>query len=149
MTANKPADVSILATPDQIEYQFYEAMRHGDIDKLMAVWSDEDDISCVHPGGARLIGPGAIRAAFDAMFSNGMINVYPEKVKRVMTTSSAIHSVLERIQVMTNEGPQVAWVMATNVYIKGIQGWRLAAHHASPGTPRETHDISDIPSVLH
>ncbi len=149
MTVTKPPDLSILASPDEIEHQFYEAMRHGDIEKLMAVWADEDDITCVHPGGPRVIGPGAIRAAFDAMFNNGIINAHPERVRRISTPSSAVHSVLERIQVMTTDGPQVAWVMATNVYIKSTQGWRLVAHHASPGTPREMPEINETPSVLH
>ena len=31
------------------------------------------------------------------------------------------------------EGTQRAWVVATNVYLKTAQGWRLVAHHASPG----------------
>ena len=43
------------ASADEIELQFYEALRLGDIERLMAVWSDDDDISCVHPGGPRVI----------------------------------------------------------------------------------------------
>ena len=42
-----PLDAS---SPDDMEAAFYEALRHGDIDKLMACWADEDDIVCVHPG---------------------------------------------------------------------------------------------------
>ena len=41
---------------DETEAAFYDAMQLGDIDKLMACWADEDDIVCVHPGGARLVG---------------------------------------------------------------------------------------------
>ena len=48
-----------LASADDIEQQFYEALQRGDIDKLMAVWSDDDDIACVHPGGAARRRPGA------------------------------------------------------------------------------------------
>jgi ketosteroid isomerase-like protein len=57
--------------------------------------------------------------------------------------------VLERIQVMTTEGPQAAWVVATNVYLKGAQGWRLVSHHASPGSPREVQEIVEAASILH
>ena len=53
----------LLASPDEIEHQFYEALQQGDIDKLMATWSDDDEIACVHPGGPRVIGAAAIRAA--------------------------------------------------------------------------------------
>ena len=147
MARNKP--MAPLASPDEIEQQFYEALQRGDIDRLMAVWSDDEDISCVHPGGPRVVGAGAIRAAFDAMFSNGSIDARPEKVRRLQTHTCAVHSVLEQVRVMTAEGPQSAWVIATNVYVKGAQGWRLVAHHASPGSPREVQEIVEAASVLH
>ena len=147
MARNKPT--APLASPDEIEQQFYEALQRGDIDRLMAVWSDDEDISCVHPGGPRVVGAGAIRAAFDAMFSNGAIDARPEKVRRLQTHTCAVHSVLEQVRVMTAEGPQSAWVIATNVYVKGAQGWRLVAHHASPGSPREVQEIVEAASVLH
>ena len=138
-----------LGSPDEIEHQFYEALQQGDIDKLMSAWSDDDDISCVHPGGSRVIGAAAIRASFEAIFGNGAINAHPEKVRRVLSHSSAVHSVLERVQVLSSEGPQSAWVIATNVYLKGAQGWRLVAHHASPGTPQEVQEIIEASSTLH
>ena len=147
--ARSKAAAAPLASPDEIEQQFYEALQRGDIERLMAVWSDDEEISCVHPGGPRVVGAAAIRSAFDAIFANGAINVHPEKVRRLQTLTSAVHSVLEHIQIMTTEGPQSAWVVATNVYLKGAQGWRLVAHHASPGSPREVQEIVEVASVLH
>ena len=38
---------------DEIEAAFYEALQKGDIDRLMACWSDDDEVVCVHPGGHR------------------------------------------------------------------------------------------------
>jgi ketosteroid isomerase-like protein len=134
---------------DDIEAAFYEALQNGDIEKLMACWGDDDDIVCVHPGGARLVGPAAIRATFDAMFSNGTIRAQAIKVRKVETMSASVHSVLERIEVLTEEGPRHAYVIATNVYHKTAQGWRMVAHHASPGTPREMQEVSETPTVLH
>jgi ketosteroid isomerase-like protein len=138
-----------LGSPDDIEHQFYEALQQADIDKLMGTWSDDDDITCVHPGGPRVIGAAAIRASFEAIFGNGAVNAQPEKVRRVTSHSSAVHSVLERVEVMSKEGPQSAWVIATNVYLKTAQGWRLVAHHASPATPREMQEIVETVAVLH
>lgn len=140
---------AVLGNPDEIESQFYEALQRGDIEKLMSVWSDDDDIACVHPGGPRLIGAEAIRASFESIFGNGVVNAQPEKVRRVLSHSSAVHSVLERVEVMSSDGPQSAWVIATNVYIKGAQGWRMVAHHASPGTSQEAQEIIEMASTLH
>jgi ketosteroid isomerase-like protein len=138
-----------LGSPDEIEHQFYEALQRGDIEQLMSVWSDDEEISCVHPGGPRVVGAGPIRSAFEAIFANGTVNARPEKVRRLQTHACSVHSVLEHIQLMTPEGPQSAWVVATNVYVKTAQGWRLVSHHASPGSAREVQEIVEAASVLH
>ena len=145
----RPKTAPPLASADEIEQQFYEALQHGDIERLMAVWSDDEEISCVHPGGPRVVGAGAIRSAFESIFANGAVNARPEKVRRLQTLSCSVHSVLEQIHLMTPEGPQTAWVVATNVYLKTAQGWRLVSHHASPGSPREVQEIVEAASTLH
>ena len=133
----------------ETESAFYDALNRADLDALMALWADDDEIVCVHPGGPRLVGSAAIRAAFEAIFGNGTVNAQPEKVRRLQTHDCSVHSVLEHIRLMTPEGPQSAWVVATNVYLKTAQGWRLASHHASPGSPREVQEVVEAASVLH
>ena len=116
---------------------------------LMAVWSDDEEIICVHPGGPRIVGAAAIRATFDSIFANGPITVHPEKLRAVNTGHCAVHNVLERVDISTDEGQSTAWVIATNVYVRTDHGWRLAAHHASPGSPRELQEVAEAPSILH
>ena len=135
-------------TAEDIEASFYEALHNGDLEQLMACWADEDDIVCVHPGGARLVGAAAIRAAFEAMFSGGTLHATPERLRRVETLGAAVHSVLERIDLVTAEGMQRAWVVATNVYLKTAQGWRLVAHHASPSRT-EVAEVTVPAPLLH
>ncbi|MFM7532086.1 MAG: YybH family protein [Rubrivivax sp.] len=149
MSRSKPQMAALMASPDDIEAQFYEALQRGDIDRLMAVWADDDEVVCVHPGGPRVIGPAAIRASFEAIFANGAIPVMPEQVHRLHTIGSAVHHLAERITVQTSEGPRTAWVLATNVYLKTAQGWRLVAHHASPGTLGEEPSEPDNTATLH
>jgi ketosteroid isomerase-like protein len=134
---------------DDIEAAFYDALQNADIDKLMACWADEDDIVCIHPGGPRVVGPVAIRATFEAMFANGSIRAWPEKVRKIVSVASSVHNLLERVEVLTPGGPKEAWVIATNVYHKTAQGWRMVAHHASPGTSSEIQEVAGTPSVLH
>ena len=134
---------------DDTEAAFYDALQQGDIEKLMACWGDEDEMVCVHPGGARLVGPGAIRSAFDAVFANGTLRVQPLKVHKLQTLGSCVHSVVERVELLTDEGPRHAYVLATNVYFLTTQGWRIVAHHASPGSLQEMQEMSEPPVVLH
>ena len=139
-----------LASPDDIEHQFYDALQHADIDRLMACWSDDDEIVCVLPGGPRLVGAGAIRSAFEQVFAGGGVNARPQKVRRLQAHGCEVHSVVVQIQIMSTEGPQSAWVVATHVFVMTAQGWRLVAHHASPGTQGEAQELVEASSsVLH
>ena len=150
MSRSKPQMAALMASPDDTEAQFYEALQRGDIERLMAVWADDDEVVCVHPGGPRVIGPAAIRTSFEAIFANGAIPVVPEQVHRLHTIGSAVHHLAERITVQTSEGTRTAWVLATNVYIKSAHGWRMVAHHASPGTLGEASaEEGPPPSTLH
>jgi ketosteroid isomerase-like protein len=149
MSLPKARAAALQASPEDAEAQFYDALRDGDVERLMAVWADDDEIVCVHPGGARVVGPLAVRAAFESIFASGHISVQPEHVKQVHAMGCAVHSVLERIAVATVEGPQTGWILATNVYVKTSEGWRMVAHHASPGAPDEIPEAVETPSVLH
>ena len=135
--------------PDDVEATFYDALRQGDIERLMSCWADEEEIVCVHPGGPRLVGAGAIRATFEAMFANGTVQAHPENIHKVDALASAMHHLIERVEVLGADGPQTAYVIATNVYHRTPQGWRMVAHHASPGTPQELQEGQDGPQVLH
>nr|WP_316642391.1 nuclear transport factor 2 family protein [uncultured Roseateles sp.] len=149
MPLRKARAAALLSSPEDTEAQFYEALQQGDLDRLMAVWADEDEVSCVHPGGPRVVGVGAIRASFEAVLSQGPVSAVPERVRTLSNGETAVHNVLERVQVQGPKGPQSAWVIATNVYLKTAMGWRMVVHHASPGTAHDVQEIIETPAVLH
>lgn len=134
---------------DEVEAAFYVALQAGDLERLMACWANEEDIICVHPGGPRLIGAVAIRNSFEIMFSHGPIRSFPERLHKLETITSAVHNLIERVEIYTADGAQIAFVTSTNVYMRTAQGWRMVAHHASPGTPPEIHSDIDTPTILH
>jgi uncharacterized protein (TIGR02246 family) len=151
MARRPPPAATLHGSPDDVEAQLYEALQRGDIDRLMALWADDDEVVCVHPGGGRVVGAAAIRASFEAIFANGGIPVRPEQVHRLQQLGCALHHLVERIDVVTPEGRQTAWMLATNVYVKTTQGWRLAAHHASPAAAQEPAEVARDtgPTTLH
>lgn len=134
---------------DGVEAAYYEAMRHGDLEALMACWSDEDDVICVHPGGPRVVGSTAIRDAFALIFDRGAIHAVPARVRRVESQASAVHNVLEEIELMTDAGIIRAYVLSTNVYHRTARGWRMVAHHASAGTSQPPLEVQAPQPVLH
>jgi uncharacterized protein (TIGR02246 family) len=145
-----PRLATLGGSAEEVEAQFYEALQRADLDALMALWADDDEIVCVRPGGPRVVGAAAIRASFEAIFANGAIPVQPEQVHRLQLVGGAVHHLLERIEVPADGGgTQTAWVIATNVYVKAAQGWRIAAHHASPGSLHEPAGPRDAQATLH
>jgi uncharacterized protein (TIGR02246 family) len=149
MSRSKAQTAALLASPDDVEAQFYEALQQADLDKLMALWADDDEIACVHPGGPRVAGHAAIRASFEAIFANGAIPLQPQDVRRLHTLGCAVHHVVERIAIPDEQGLRVAWVLATNVYVKTTVGWRMVVHHASPGSEAAAPAAGETPSTLH
>ncbi|MFZ2989621.1 YybH family protein [Ideonella sp.] len=149
MSRKKAQVAALMATPDEVEGQFYEALREADIDKLMAVWAEDEEVVCIHPGGPRLVGLAAVRAAFEMVFANGGVAVHPQNLRQVQGLACAVHSVMERVELSSEQGSRIGWVMATNVYLKTALGWRLVAHHASPGTGEQPVEMVETPAVLH
>src|SRR5690606_27888229 len=111
----KVREAALMASADELEATFYEAMRQGDLVRLMSVWADDEEVACVHPGGPRVVGGTAIMETFEAIFSNGPVLVSIEQVRRFQSVSCAVHHVLERVQGMSTDGMHTAFVLATNV----------------------------------
>jgi ketosteroid isomerase-like protein len=124
------------ASPDDAEQAFYDALEHANLEGLMALWSEDDEIVCIHPGGPRLVGHAAVRAGWKAMFANGPVHARRTQVQVTQGPLTAVHSLIEQVIVAQKGQTSVVNVFATNVYFKGPQGWRLVLHHASL-TPAE------------
>lgn len=151
---------SLYATPETVEQAFYDALEAGDVDALMNVWSDEDEIVCIHPGGPRLVGPLAIAASWREILSNGPINVRPSEPQVLQGSLVSVHSVRSRVMALVRtEGvsagmPQATQAMTVNilvthVFFKGAQGWRMVLHHASV-TPEEADaNMAPTAETLH
>lgn len=136
----------IFTSPQEAETAFYEALEHGDLDAMMAVWSEDEEIVCVHPGGPRLTGYAVVREAWRRIFEGGSrLKVQLLALSTVHGPFAAVHSVVEQLGVV-GEKQLAAPVVATNVYVRGALGWRMIVHHASPVPPSS---IGDAPSVLH
>ena len=119
-------------TPEDAEAAFYEAMERGDIEAMMEVWSDDEEIVCVHPGGPRLSGVEQVRESWERILKSGQqfkVQLTGQVVVQGMML--AIHSVHENFLVQGETRPRPA-VVATNVYQRGAAGWRMIVHHASP-----------------
>lgn len=136
----------IFTSPQEVETAFYEALERGDLEAMMTVWSEDEEIVCVHPGGGRLAGYALVREGWRRIFENGTrLKVQLLALSTVHGPFTAVHSLIEQIG-MIGQKQLAAPVVATNVYVRGALGWRMIVHHASPVPP---NSVGDAPQILH
>jgi uncharacterized protein (TIGR02246 family) len=139
---------SLFPTAHDAETAFYEALERADLEAMMEVWAEDEEIVCIHPGGARLSGPEAIRESFRQIFASAnRMRIRLSNQSQIGAVMVAIHSLHENI-VMTGESKARGMIVATNVYHRSAAGWRMVLHHASPA-PEAPARSEGRPSVLH
>ncbi|QFZ75023.1 DUF4440 domain-containing protein [Streptomyces fagopyri] len=137
---------------------FYEALERGDFEELSSLWlapadtvgdsgDSEDgedaaaDISCVHPGWPVLNGRGEVLRSYALIMANTeYIQFFLTDVHVSLTGDTALVTCTENIlsggpppDDSDELGPLVGQlVVATNVFRRTDDGWKLWSHHASP-----------------
>jgi ketosteroid isomerase-like protein len=142
--------VPIFTTAQDAENAFYESLERGDLELMMAVWSEDEEIVCVHPAGIRIAGQEPVRESWRKIFASGQrLRIQVAQQVTLNGMMVAVHSVHEIITVV---GERLASppIVATNVYLRTAAGWRMVVHHASPAPgPAEGVPADDPPKILH
>ena len=143
----------IFLSPQDCEAAFYEALEKADLEAMMGVWADDEEIICVHPGGPRMEGHEAVREAWRLVFQGGArLTVQVGQVRAMQSMMMATHCVHEFIA-LKGEARPVAPVVATNVYVRSGNGWKMLLHHSSPSPKAEQPAVQSPgtarPKVLH
>jgi ketosteroid isomerase-like protein len=122
-------------TPQDAEAAFYAALERADLEAMMEVWSEDEEVSCIHPGGPRISGFAQVRENWAQIFkSDQRLQVHLSDQVIVAGLLFAIHSLHENILVRSGHGEGTrSIVVASNVYQRSGDGWRMLLHHGSPG----------------
>jgi ketosteroid isomerase-like protein len=143
---------TLFANSQEAEAAFYEAFGKNDLDAMMAVWADDDDVYCVHPGGPRICGIENVRESWRRLFTNGQTLAFQLRARHeIHGMMYAVHTVYEHITV-AGQGPARNPILATNIYLRTEQGWRMVAHHGAPApapAAAETDARPRPPKMLH
>jgi ketosteroid isomerase-like protein len=139
----------MFSSAGEVEAAFYQALARSDLDSMMRLWSEDDDVVCIHPDGPRLVGLGAVRESWRLLFSSG-VRLIVRTAQPVVSASMllSVHNLIEHIAVEGEERMHPPMV-ATNAYVRGPMGWRMVMHHASPAPDLLTLSQSGGPSQVH
>lgn len=133
------------ASSDFAEAAFYEAINKGNLSDLMTVWSEDEDVVCIHPTGQHFQGLVAIREGWQRVIAQ-RLRVTPSLIYRWESVLTAVHLVQETLFVGDDETPHGP-LFSTNLYVRGPKGWRLVLHHSSAAV-EAAHAVMDT-RVLH
>lgn len=139
------------ATPEDAEAAFYDALQKGDVDALMAVWSEDEDTVCIHPTGKQMIGLELIRDSWRAIFGTTRLRLSSAQIAHWQGMLLAIHHLVETVYVGEDKTPHGP-LFVTHVYSRGAHGWRLVSRHASAAGEDTTtieHPECGASRILH
>jgi hypothetical protein len=112
----------------------YTAFETGDVDLMESVWDavDGEALVCVHPGWPMLRGRSAVLRSWSAVMANtDYIQFFLPDVAVSVLGETAVVTCTENVLTSADVGENAS-VVATNVFVRRHDGWRLQVHHGSP-----------------
>lgn len=117
---------------EQANARFYRAFETLDLTQMDAVWSHADRVKCVHPGWPLLTGWDAVRSSWEAIFeSTAEMRFTISDIRVEAAGDFAWVTCTENILSDVRGRVSVTSVLATNLFERGSDGWRIVHHHAS------------------
>ena len=116
-----------------VNQDFYAAHEAHDLDAMGATWEHGDRVICIHPGWPILRGWPAVEESWRGIFGGPGRNQF-------ICTNETVHVDGDIAWVTLDEnlvsGAHTATIAATNVFSRGVEGWKMILHHGSPVAAR-------------
>lgn len=117
----------------QVNEQFYQAFGALDIQGMEAIWETSTRALCVHPGWRPLLGWEPIKASWQGIFDGAtLMHFNIEYLNVAVEGDCAWVTCVENITSVLQGRADNFGVLATNIFVRTPEGWRMVAHHASP-----------------
>ncbi len=120
--------------PEAANAALYTAFETADVDAMQAIWDEVDPgaLVCVHPGWPMLRGRSSVLRSWSAvMAGTEYIQFFLTDVHVTVVGDSAVVTCTENVLTSADVGENAS-VVATNVFVRRGDGWRLQVHHGSP-----------------
>ncbi len=122
--------------------RFYLAFESRDIEEMAAVWEQDENVQCVHPGWDLLIGWDEVRERWARIFRNAKrVRIALSSVWTRVEGTVGWVACTEHVTTAFADGFDEAVAQATNIFVLRDGQWLLVAHHASPLPPPPTATV--------
>ncbi|MDR1646680.1 MAG: nuclear transport factor 2 family protein [Zoogloeaceae bacterium] len=121
----------LFATPEDVETAFYRAFLDEDLDDLMEIWSEEEEVFCVHPTGQRLSGLTMIRESWQSLMNPARTGIRQIDVTCLLKWQTMLMATHQLVETLRLDQEQAGPMIVTHTYMRGSCGWRLVCRHCS------------------
>ena len=137
MTEHLPDRAADAIEVERVNAVFYEAFESADLDTMTELWVDDAETLCVHPGALPVRGTAAINRSWALIMANTpYIQFFLTDVQVSVLGDAASVTCTENVLTAAESSDDGSFngakAVATNVFVRSEQGWRLWIHHASP-----------------
>ena len=133
---------------DEVVDAWRDALKNRDVKGALAIWLDDDSITCVLPEGQRLSGHAEIRAGLERLLAKQALFLEPIACISHSILGAAIYDTTEAVHLRDDQTEAEFFLNITLVLLQESQGWRIAHLHASHST-ENTFDAPSTPHGLH
>jgi ketosteroid isomerase-like protein len=116
----------------QANANFYRAFEALDLRAMDDVWAHGEHVKCVHPGWPLLAGWPAVRESWEAILANTQEMSFTLTDVRIADAGDlAWVTCTENILSETDGRVGVTAILATNIFERAGDGWKMVHHHGS------------------
>ncbi len=113
--------------------EFYQAFESLDIGRMDRIWAQQEYVTCIHPGWTLRIGWPAVRDSWVLIFNNTFSMKFDLTEIQVQVAGDVAWVICtENITSRQGETTQESRVLATNLYERVEEQWKIIHHHGSP-----------------
>lgn len=112
---------------------FYVAFAGGDVSAMHDLWSERDDITCIHPGWTPIEGRSAVMRSW-----RGILLGHPPQI---VCRDAAAHLLGDVAYVVCFEQINDVVLAATNIFAREHGAWKMV-HHQASASPAPTVEPS-------
>lgn len=134
--------------PDEVVDALRDALKEQDVKGAMAIWLDDDAITCVLPEGHRLSGHAEIRVGLERLLAKQALFLEPIACISHLVLGAAVYDTTEAVHLKADQIEAEFYLNITLVLLQESQGWRIAHLHASHSVSN-TVNVPTTPHGLH
>ncbi len=113
--------------------EFYGAFESLDIGKMDKIWAHQEYVTCIHPGWSMRVGWPMVRDSWVVIFNNIFSMSFSLTELQVQVAGDVAWVICtENITSRHADATQNSRVVATNLYERMDEGWKIIHHHGSP-----------------